>query len=122
MNKIDWTAGTAMTPEDLPETITAYLAAHQARDVERAVALYTRDATVTDEGRDYHGPDQIGSWLSSAGSEYTYTTTLTHASRLDPSHFDVVHRLEGDFPGGIADLHFRFTLDGRRIARLIIEP
>jgi hypothetical protein len=33
-----------------------------------------------------------------------------------------VHHLEGDFPGGVADLHFRFTLRDGLISRLVIEP
>ena len=35
---------------------------------------------------------------------------------------DVEQHLEGDFPGGVADLHYRFTLDGALIDRLVIEP
>jgi hypothetical protein len=36
----------------------------------------------------------------------------------------VTHYLEGNFPGGTADLHFhfRFTLRSGKIARLGIEP
>jgi hypothetical protein len=33
-----------------------------------------------------------------------------------------MQHLEGDFPGGVADLHFRFALDGALISRLVIEP
>ena len=33
-----------------------------------------------------------------------------------------VNRLEGNFPGGVADLNFRFTLAGDRIAELVIAP
>jgi hypothetical protein len=29
---------------------------------------------------------------------------------------------EGDFPGGTTDLHFRFTMDGALVSRLVIEP
>ncbi len=32
----------------------------------------------------------------------------------------VGHHLEGDFPGGTADLDYRFALDGDRIQRLDI--
>jgi hypothetical protein len=41
---------------------------------------------------------------------------------MDPAHVDVLQRLEGDFPGGVADLHYRFTLDGDLISGLVIEP
>jgi len=29
---------------------------------------------------------------------------------------------EGDFPGGVADLHYRSTLDGTVVNRLLIAP
>jgi hypothetical protein len=32
------------------------------------------------------------------------------------------HRLEGDFPGGVAELDYRFTVDGDRITELVIAP
>ncbi len=41
---------------------------------------------------------------------------------VDDSHYDARHHLEGNFPGGVVDLHFRFTLRDGQIARLVIEP
>ena len=37
----------------------------------------------------------------------------------DREHLVFVH-LEGDFPGGTADLTYRFTIDGDKIAELTI--
>ncbi|HTJ72895.1 MAG TPA: nuclear transport factor 2 family protein [Actinospica sp.] len=123
MNEIDWSGANVIAPEELPGIITDYLKVHQARDVAAAMSYYSPDAVVTDEGHDYRGKAEIGAWLGKAASEYTYTSTLTSAHRLDPDHFDVAHRLEGNFPGGVADLHFRFTLDGDgHVTRLVIEP
>src|SRR2546429_1686692 len=51
-------------PAGLPEVITSYLKAHQARDLDVAMQGYEPDATVTDEGRTYNGPEQIRAWLS----------------------------------------------------------
>ncbi|GAA0517155.1 hypothetical protein Ade02nite_84590 [Paractinoplanes deccanensis] len=113
---------TAVTWEELPAVITAYLPAHQARDTGTAAGFFAPDAAVTDEGRTYRGRDEIRKWLTDAAAEYTYTTTFVSASRTGAADFDVVQHLEGDFPGGSADLHFRFTLDGTAIARLVIEP
>ncbi|MET7402365.1 nuclear transport factor 2 family protein [Dactylosporangium sp. NPDC005572] len=112
----------AITRDALPTVITEYLTAHQARDLDTAVAHYTPDGIVTDEGNTYRGPDEIRAWLSRAASEYTYTSEFVGAYQLDDQHFDVVHHLEGDFPGGVADLHFRFALRDARIAGLVIEP
>jgi hypothetical protein len=83
---------------------------------------FTAEAAVTDEGRTVRGREAIGAWLNNAGSEYTFSTTFTGATVPDAAHVDVVQRLEGDFPGGVADLHYRFTLDGDRICDLVIAP
>ena len=43
-------------------------------------------------------------------------------SDVDVDHYDVTHHLEGNFPGGQVDLHYRFALSDGVIARLVIEP
>lgn len=106
----------------LPAVVTRYLTAHRARDVSSAISTFTADAAVTDEGQTFRGREAIAAWLGSAGSEYTFTTEFIGAATADAAHVDVVQRLEGDFPGGVADLHYRFTLDGDVISRLVIEP
>ena len=55
-------------------------------------------------------------------AEYTFTTELIGASQVDAEHFDVLQRLEGNFPGGLVDLHYRFTLRGPAMSELVIEP
>ena len=112
-NTADWDA--------LPDTVRTFMAALDARAVDQALATLTTDAVVTDEGHDYTGHDGIGAWIATAGSEYTYTTEFTGATVLDTG-VDVGQHLEGDFPGGVADLHYRFTLTGALISRLVIEP
>ncbi|MFF5991959.1 nuclear transport factor 2 family protein [Prauserella flavalba] len=106
----------------LPEVITDYLAAHNARDLEPALAYYTEDAIAVDEGHTYRGKREIRDWLARAGGEYTYTIKLVAAQRIDDDHYVAVHHLEGDFPGGVVDLRFQFTLRDGRIAELVIEP
>ena len=105
----------------LPDTIKTFLAALDAREVDRAVSTFTPDTVVTDEGRDYTGRDEIGAWLTAAAGEYTYTTEFTGATTTDTT-VEVRQHLEGDFPGGVADLNYRFALDGALISRLVIEP
>jgi hypothetical protein len=108
-------------PDELPEVITTYLKAHRARDLDTAIGRYTDDASVIDEGRTYNGPDEIRAWLSRSANEYTYTIEVTGATKLGDERYDVAHHLEGNFPGGKVDLHFRFTLRDGKIARLVIE-
>ncbi|MGV9267951.1 nuclear transport factor 2 family protein [Kitasatospora sp. NPDC003701] len=111
-----------ITPDALPRVITRYLDAHRAHDTASAVAAFTRDATVVDDGNSYEGAAAIERWLDRAATEFTYTIRLTGAQQADPSHYVATHHLEGDFPGGTVDLHYRFALRDDLIERLVIEP
>lgn len=105
----------------LPDTIKTFMTALSTPADGRAVATFTTAAVVTDDGSTYTGRDQIGAWLTASAGEYTYTSEFTGATATDTT-IDVGQHLEGDFPGGVVDLHYRFTLDGTSISRLVIEP
>jgi len=107
--------------ETLPDTVKTFMTALDAREVDQVLATLSNDAVVTDEGHDYKGHDEIGAWVTTAASEYTYTTEFTGATATDAG-VDVGQHLEGNFPGGVADLHYRFTMDGALISRVMIEP
>jgi ketosteroid isomerase-like protein len=111
-----------ISPSQLPELIRRYLVAHEARDLDAAIGCYTEDATVIDEGNTYRGPQQIRDWLATSASEFTYTVELTGARRIDDEHYVAIHHLEGNFPGGVADLQFTFTLREGSISQLTIAP
>jgi SnoaL-like domain len=105
----------------LPRTIADYLTAHRTRDTDTAITCFTNDATVIDDGKTHHGTAGIHAWLDRSGGEYTYTIELIGAEKVDDERYTAINHLEGDFPGGVIDLHFRFTLRDGRIARLVIE-
>ncbi|MFE7803038.1 nuclear transport factor 2 family protein [Nocardia sp. NPDC057440] len=109
-----------ITLELLPEVITRYLSAHRAHDTATALTAFTSEATVVDDGHAYHGFAAIQQWLSHSATEYTYTIEPTDARAVDATHYVVTQHLEGDFPGGTADLRYQFTLDGNRIEQLTI--
>lgn len=113
MINTDWDA--------LPDTVKTFMTALDAGEVDRVLTTLTPDAVVTDEGHDYKGHDDIGSWIATAAGEYTYIAAFTGAITTTTG-VDVGQHLEGDFPGGVADLHYRFTLDGALISRVVIEP
>ena len=112
-NTTDWDA--------LPETVRTFMTAIDAHEADRALATLSTDAVVTDEGHDFTGHDEIGSWVATAAAEFTYTAEFTGATTTEAG-VDVRQHLEGDFPGGVADLHYRFTLNGALISRVVIEP
>lgn len=108
---------------DLPEVVTRFLRAHDAKDVATAVATFAPEATVTDDGRTYRGTAAIRGWLEQTSVQYTYTATLVGAERGGPGRYTAVQHLEGDFPGEQVDLRYCFVLDGqRRIRQLVIAP
>ena len=106
----------------VPNAITKYQAAHDSRDVATALAQFTVDACVIDDGKTYEGVDGVETFLRKAGSEYTYTRTLISAEEVAANCWRVTNRLEGNFPGGQVDLTYEFQLEGELIARLIIAP
>lgn len=109
-------------PTQLPATIRAYLAAHAADELDAAARTFAPTAEVTDEGHTYRGAEEVQEFLHKGGSQYTYTTELIGAERRDDQHWVAVNRLEGDFPGGLVDLRYRFTLTDDLISELVIAP
>ena len=116
------TTPTSIQPGQLPATVRGYLAAHVARDTAAALRAFTPSAVVVDDGTTYRGTEEIRGFLSRAGAEFTYTTTLVGAERTDDAHWVATNRLKGDFPGGVADLRYRFAMDGDLITELVIAP
>jgi limonene-1,2-epoxide hydrolase len=116
------TTPTSIRPSRLPATIRRFLAAHEARDTDTAIRAFGASAVVVDEGRTFRGTDEILEFLSGAGAAFTYTTELIGTQCIDEARWVATNRLEGTFPGGVAELDFRFTMDGDRIAELVIAP
>jgi ketosteroid isomerase-like protein len=114
------TTPTSIEPTQLPATVRGYLAAHAARDADAAIGAFSADAVVVDQAETFRGTDEILGFLRNAGAEFTYTTDLIGARRIDDVRWVAINRLEGDFPGGVAELEYRFTTDGDLITELVI--
>jgi len=106
----------------LPEVIARYQAAQDRHDTAVALSAFAADAMVADDGREYHGADEIGQWLATAATEYTFTRTLVSAEPVGPDGWLVVNHLEGNFPGGVVDLRYQFVVTRDKISELVIAP
>lgn len=104
----------------LPTTIRDFLAASTVHDAETASSFLVEDVVVVDQDESFRGRDEVHAFLRDAGAEFEYTTEQIGARRVDDDHWVVTLRLEGSFPGGVADLDYRFTLRGDLVAELII--
>ena len=104
----------------LPTTVRGFLAAHVVRDADAASSFLAEDAVVVDQVETFRGREQVHAFLRDAGSEFEYTTEQIGARRIDDNHWVVTLRLEGTFPGGVAELDYRFTLREDLVTELII--
>lgn len=111
-----------MRRQELPPVIETYQTAHDQRQTDQALAAFAADATVIDEGHSYAGTDRIRWWLENAASEFTFTRTLINVEDLGGGVYIVRNHLVGNFPGGEADLGYRFQLRDGLIAHLEIAP
>jgi hypothetical protein len=107
---------------ELPEVVSTFQDAHDRHDTDAALAMFGDDARVTDDGHDYRGRDEIRDWLSRASVEFTYTRTLLDATASAPNTWLGTNHLEGNFPGGVVDLRYRFVIDDGLIRALDIAP
>jgi|SRR6185312_15373096 len=106
----------------VPDVITRYFKADARRDINAIIALFTEDAVVIDEGQTRRGTAEIQDWQEGPASQYQYTTEVLATKATGEDRFLVTGRLEGNFPGGTADLKWRFTVAGDRICYLEIAP
>src|SRR4051794_20918138 len=104
----------------LPTTIRDFLAAQLVDDADTASSFFAENAVAVDQGEFFRGREQIHAFLRDAGSEFEYTTEQIGAARVDDDHWVVTLRLEGTFPGGIAELDYRFALREDLVTELVI--
>lgn len=109
-------------PVELPAVVTTYQNAHDRHDVDTALSTFTQDAVVHDEDQDWVGPEQIRQWLLKTSTEFTFTRVLLGIESSGTDTWLVRNRLEGNFPGGVVDLRYVFTVEDGRISRLSIAP
>ena len=107
---------------NVPEVIRRYLGAHDRRATDVALSTFAADATVVDDGHEYVGSKEIRHWVATASTEFTYTRTFLEATAIDPNTWLITNHLEGDFPGGVVDLGYRFVLRRDLISELVIAP
>src|SRR5258706_15459829 len=105
---------------NLAEPIAAYFAADKL-NAEAIAQCFTNDAVVKDEGHTYNGLAEIKRWKSETGAKYTYTCEPFRVEQQDRVTVVSCH-LEGNFPGGKADLRFFFRLERGKIVNLEIIP
>ncbi|HEY7993181.1 MAG TPA: nuclear transport factor 2 family protein [Candidatus Eremiobacteraceae bacterium] len=103
------------------DVINRYFVAQSTRDFDTLVGMFTGDGFVIDEGKTWSGRSGIREWRDKAASVYQYTTQVLQVHEDDENEYTALVRLEGNFPGGIVELEYRFALAGRLIKSLEID-
>ncbi|NHC15371.1 nuclear transport factor 2 family protein [Motilibacter deserti] len=111
---------TDLRSDALPTTVRDFLAASTVHDADTASSFLAEDVVVVDQSETFRGRDEVYAFVRDAGAEFEYTTEQISARRVDDEHWVVTLRIEGTFPGGVADLDYRFTLRGDLITELVI--
>lgn len=108
--------------EELPAAALGFVDGWQGRDAGKVEALFTEAAVVADQGETFRGLDEIRSWISGSIDLFATTLTFLGAREVD-GMVGASYRLEGDFPGGVAELEYQFHLDAEgQIVRLDFAP
>ncbi|GAA4826333.1 hypothetical protein GCM10023201_11220 [Actinomycetospora corticicola] len=114
------TQRTDLPSDTLPTTVRDFMAAHVAGDDDGASSFFTEDVVLVDVGETLRGREQVHAFLRDAGARFETTTEQIGARRVDDTHAVVTVRLEGTFPGGVAELDYRFALRDDLVAELVI--
>jgi ketosteroid isomerase-like protein len=99
--------------ETAPAMIARFMKAAAERDYAGLGECFTEDAIVSDERQTHRGRDEIRRWQEAGRAKWNYTATATDGEATSANQYRVAVHLEGNFPGGEADVDYRFTiLDG----------
>ena len=104
-----------------PEIVTRFMKAATERDYEAVAACFTEDAVVEDESHSHLGREAIRRWQEATRAKWDYTVTATRGRADADGEYVVLAHLSGNFPGGEADVEYRFALRADLIARLRID-
>lgn len=104
----------------LPQPITTYIEATNARNTDALLTTFAADAYVRDEGQEYHGTEEIRQWKTMSEEKYQFTLKVIDAVKEGNENV-VTMQVSGNFDGSPIQLHFQFTLKGNKIAALSIH-
>ncbi|MCA0051536.1 nuclear transport factor 2 family protein [Mesorhizobium sp. B283B1A] len=100
-----------------PDPIRRFVEATNAGDTEAFLDTFSDDALLSDWGRDFHGREQIARWNQSDNIGVKSNLRIVRIAAAERT-YRVRIAVTGDGFNGEGDM--TFTLDGDRIASLVI--
>jgi ketosteroid isomerase-like protein len=111
---------TASPSELLPIVVRDFFTAHVVHDADTAAQFLADDVVAVDQGQTWRGRDQAYLFVRDAGAEFEVTTEELGTRCIDDTHVIIGVRLTGNFPGGVAEIDYRFTLRDGLITEIIV--
>lgn len=106
----------------LPHPIDTYVKAQNAYDADTALACFSEDATVLDEGETLKGRRAIREWMEKTRKKYT---PQLRPLGIEEKRNEVIMTTEvsGTFDGSPVTLDFHFTIRNHLIEDLrVVQP
>jgi hypothetical protein len=105
-----------------PEILSRYFSAVERCDLAVLDTCFSDDATLTDDGRTYHGRAEIVAWRQAAGPAYEFIVEVLDWEQAEDGTYVVDTTIASTVSGEPVGLKFRFALQGRLISNLQISP
>lgn len=103
---------------DLPEPVAAAIDAANANDTAAFLGCFGVDGVVDDWGREFHGSDEIRGWSDREFIGVHVSLEVT-AVEVEDGAIVVTATVGGDGFNGPS--HFKFDVEGDRLARMTIR-
>ena len=108
--------------DELPAAAHGFVDGWQAGEADKVEAQFAENAVAVDQGETFRGKKEIRRWIDEAIHLFTTTLTFLGAREVD-GMVGASYRLEGDFPGGVAELEYQFHLNEEgKIVKLDFAP
>jgi SnoaL-like domain len=102
----------------LPPPVAAVVDAANRHDTPGFLSCFTDDGVVDDWGREFRGPDAIRAW---SDAEFIGVEVRLDVDEVSLADETVTLRAEVGGHGYNGPSHFRFTVEGDRVARMEIR-
>ena len=83
---------------------------------------FSEDATLTDDGRTYHGRAEIVAWRKAAGPAYEFIVEVLNWEQAEDGTYVVDTTITSTASGDPVGLMFRFAVQDRLISSLQTSP
>ena len=93
--------------------IENYFIAADSHDIKKTIKYFSTSAVVYDEGKEYHGHDEIEKWLKETNAKYD-----THYKFLELNQNTARAKVSGTFAGSPIVLSSEFTIKNNQITKL----